>query len=305
LCYTEYGSGGQLLVKTWFPGLVVKSAKCELAGYTNNSTCLFLFFILLAGTKEVTPLNEFYWLQADTAGITNAPAVTRWTPYGWCHVSNGKNVNCTSNSPAYAFDPTNNFGPSEGTNDGVPSDFVDSRNKYYYLSRFSYPFYIIGLFFSVVLFFLTLFAGPSRLMSAIAALAAFLALVFVAAASSLVTALYVIAKSTFNGAGYAASLGRYMMAWTWVSTFLLIVSFFVMCCGCCVPKRRQLHGDDIVVGERSSFEKSSGGKRGFFNIGSSQNDTSEAGAQSGGFFHHSAAAEPTAVEGERSSFERL
>ena len=41
-----------------------------------------LFLLLLAGSKDVYPLNRIFFLQADTRGIPNAPqGIAHWTLY--------------------------------------------------------------------------------------------------------------------------------------------------------------------------------------------------------------------------------
>jgi hypothetical protein len=86
---------------------------------------LLLFFIILGGIKDATPLNQFYWFQADTSAIQGAQPITRWTLWGMCGVdANSKNTNCTANKPDFPFDPINNF----NTQNGVPNDFIVNRD---------------------------------------------------------------------------------------------------------------------------------------------------------------------------------
>ncbi|ANB14323.1 Fmp45p [Sugiyamaella lignohabitans] len=85
---------------------------------------LLLFFIVLGGSRNSTPLNEFFWLEADTSKVPGAPSLTRWTFYGICHVVDGRNANCTSNKADFGFDPIHTF----GTHTGLPDDFATSRD---------------------------------------------------------------------------------------------------------------------------------------------------------------------------------
>lgn len=95
---------------------------------------LLMFLTLLGGTTNTNPLNQIYFLEADTRNIPGAPALSRWTFWQICGVSaNGRN-DCGSSHPDFPFDPTNtdNF----GTTTGVPPEFIgyglrDSRNVQY------------------------------------------------------------------------------------------------------------------------------------------------------------------------------
>jgi SUR7 family protein len=69
-----------------------------------------------------------------------------WTLYTVCgSTSNGKNVNCGKRSPAYPFDPVDNFGA-----DNVPPEFHDHSRLYFYGSRFMFAFLLIALTFTTV-----------------------------------------------------------------------------------------------------------------------------------------------------------
>jgi hypothetical protein len=81
---------------------------------------LLLFFVILGGTRDRTPLDDIYFLRAETSGIRGAPRLARWTFWNACETGpNGRNQ-CSSVSPAYPFDPPRNF----GTTEGVPSQFI-------------------------------------------------------------------------------------------------------------------------------------------------------------------------------------
>ena len=145
------------------------------------------FLVILSGLNS-TPLNQIYFLQADTNAITNGntqfrnPA--RWTYLDICGVgANGLNADCTSTRPALPFDPVRNF----GTTTGVPDAFVNHRNYYFYLSRFAWVFYLIALFFAVVAFLLSVFALFARLGAYISGFTVFLAVGMQAIAAALMT----------------------------------------------------------------------------------------------------------------------
>lgn len=80
---------------------------------------VLIFLTFLAGVTNTVPLRDVYFLQADTSGITGAPALSRWTFWSVCGVNNGHNA-CDDTHPAYPLDPQRNF----GTKDGVPAGFI-------------------------------------------------------------------------------------------------------------------------------------------------------------------------------------
>ena len=80
---------------------------------------VLLFFVILGGTRDHTPLNDIYFLSADTSAIPGAPKLARWTLWNACETANGRSV-CNGVHPAYPFDPPRNF----GTTKGVPSNFA-------------------------------------------------------------------------------------------------------------------------------------------------------------------------------------
>ena len=85
------------------------------------ASILLIFLTLLAGSNNSTPLNEVYFLQAETGNIPGAPALSRWTFWNLCGVTNGKN-NCGKTHADFPFDPPShrNF----GTTDNVPHQFI-------------------------------------------------------------------------------------------------------------------------------------------------------------------------------------
>ena len=63
------------------------------------------FFVILAGAFNGNPISQFWFLEVDTSGISNAGALTRWTYWNSCPAGeNGLNTIC-SKSAAYPFDP--------------------------------------------------------------------------------------------------------------------------------------------------------------------------------------------------------
>lgn len=128
-------------------------------------------FILLAGAIDKDPVYKFYFLQAHTQGIPNAPADSRWTFWNICSVnSKGFNV-CPKVHPAFPFDPPShrNF----DTKTDIPKQFIGSHT-YFYLTRFMFAFDLIYLVFAVF----SLFAGVLALCTRIGSfLSGFLAMI--------------------------------------------------------------------------------------------------------------------------------
>ena len=160
--------------------------------------------------------------------------------------------------------------------------FASSRtNRYFYLSRFMFAFYIIALFFAVVALITGLLALCSRLGSYISALAVLAAAFFQALAASLMTWVYksralpwlqiddelffpssawtVEGREIFEDAGIEAELGvrAYAFTWTALACFLLATVIF------CLSGR---------LGKNN--------RRGHNNDSSYYNDTTTAGATS-------------------------
>ncbi|KAI4091301.1 MAG: hypothetical protein LQ344_004160 [Seirophora lacunosa] len=52
---------------------------------------LLILFTLLGGAVGGNPVNQFYFLQADTSGLGNAAANSRWTFWNACGVVDGRN----------------------------------------------------------------------------------------------------------------------------------------------------------------------------------------------------------------------
>lgn len=87
---------------------------------------LLILLTLLGGSVNDSPVNKFYFLEADTSGIGSAAPRTRWTLWAACTVdANGKNT-CPGAKPAYPLDPPRNF----GTTQNVPPQFVGYVDTY-------------------------------------------------------------------------------------------------------------------------------------------------------------------------------
>ncbi len=150
---------------------------------------LFMFLILLAGAINDSPVNKFYLLQAHTAGITNAPAVSRWSYWNVCGVENGRTV-CGDQSyskvhPAFPLDPASHR--EFDTTVNMPANFIHHHAYYFYMTRFMFAFMLIALFFGVCALFTGLLALCTRLGSYLSGLLTTIAMIFQAINAALMT----------------------------------------------------------------------------------------------------------------------
>merc|ERR1711964_462493 len=126
---------------------------------------LLMFFILLAGAVDGSPLNKFYFLQASTGNLPGAPTIARWTYWNVCGVQNGRTV-CGNQGysdvhPAFPLDPASHRNFDTTTN--VPRNFVRHHGYYFYMTRFMFAFMLIALFFGVCALFTGLLALCTRI----------------------------------------------------------------------------------------------------------------------------------------------
>ncbi|ODQ82791.1 hypothetical protein BABINDRAFT_5703 [Babjeviella inositovora NRRL Y-12698] len=201
-------------------------------------SALLTFLIILSGATHGSFLTKLYWIQADTSSITSTTsadfATSRWTSNGICNVDGGSVIGCIK-KPAYPFSPEDNFGDS----DTLPSGFVTSRKTYYYLTRFAYAFWIVGLFFTLVALLgsFGLLCGTGRIIGFLSVFSVFIAFIFIAGASSFQTSAVVLGHKQFKDASMSPKYGVKLLAFAWTSTFLLIVSLFSLCCASCFGGR--------------------------------------------------------------------
>jgi hypothetical protein len=140
------------------------------------------FFVILSGVVHTSPVGNTYFLQTTTNGISGVGDIqnpTRWTFLALCGEENGKNGFCRGARAALPFDPPRNF----GTQNNIPEQFIGT-NKFWYLSRFMFAFYLIALFFA---FFTSALALCFRLGAYLTGLNAAIALFFQALTASLMT----------------------------------------------------------------------------------------------------------------------
>lgn len=185
---------------------------------------LLLFFINLTGASNKSVLSRFYWSETETKGISGADfSKTRWTNYGICDGSSGKNTDCTKHKPAYPYSPKDNFKSSSG----LPSSFTKDRDTYYYLTRFAYAFFLIGLVFSLFALIPVLLTccGTGFFTGIFSTLAIAMASLFTITAACLVTAAHVKGRNAFKDSGHKSSLGVKLFGITWAAVACLLLSF--------------------------------------------------------------------------------
>ncbi|KAH8169836.1 SUR7/PalI family protein [Sarocladium implicatum] len=209
---------------------MAKNAPIGLAGLVLIAGSLvLLWFVILSGLTNTTPLNKTYFLRADTSGITGARDVTQWTYFYFCGEGN---QDCSRARPAPAFGKA-----WAGDASNVPSDISGSHGghttstHYFYMWRFGWVFFLIALFFEVFAFFGAFLACCGRLGAAISGLLSLVALVFLSAAASLMTAVFVQARNAFKDDGRSASLGRYAFGFVWGAWAALFIATILFCLG--------------------------------------------------------------------------
>jgi hypothetical protein len=198
------------------------------------ASILLIFLTLLGGARNSTPLNEIYFLQADTGNIPGAPSISRWTFWNVCGVTNNGRNDCGKTHPDYPFDP-----PSHRTFDttvNVPPQFIGT-NHYFLTSRFMFPFIIIGLFFAVCSLFTGLLSMCTRIASYLSGFLAWLALTFQGITTCLMTAVFVQGRNAFNSNGQNSQLGVKAFSFMWTATACLFLSCLMYCLGGAVGRK--------------------------------------------------------------------
>lgn len=185
-------------------------------------TTLVLIFLTLSGATNHFPFNTFYWVRGDTSAISGAPVQSAWTFWGVCDYNDFGS--CTS-GPAFPISPVDNF----GTTVNVPSDFVTNRNTFYYLTRFSFAFLLLGLAFAGFAFFIVIVGFCFSVVDKVVAGLVVFALFFISATASLQTAANVLAKNAFTNDGLSAHIGVKSMALLWTAEACLLIAFFNTC----------------------------------------------------------------------------
>jgi len=190
---------------------------------------VLLFFVVLSGVKNTTPLNKTYFLSADTSTIAGSGrATSQWTYF---YVCGAGNTGCGKPIPDMPFGAA-----WVGGSASAPAALVGSHYKhttstyYYYMWRFGWVFYLMALVFTVFAFFAALLSPISRLASGFSGLIATFALFWMSLAAALMTVTFVKARNEFHHAGLAAHIGKYAMGFTWgawAAIFLAALMLFL------------------------------------------------------------------------------
>ncbi|QSZ32434.1 hypothetical protein DSL72_002008 [Monilinia vaccinii-corymbosi] len=194
-----------------------------------GASIMFMFFVILGGVTHTSPLNKTQFLRADTSGIKGARPITQWNYFYTC---GSGNTDCGKPVPALPFGYA-----WLGGGDGAPTSLLGSHGKhttsypYYYIWRFGWVFYLMGLVLTVIAFFTSMLAVCSRLGSFLGALMTAAALFFFSLGASLMTAEFVKARNQFNRAGMSAHIGRYAFGFTWAAWACLFLSTILLCIG--------------------------------------------------------------------------
>lgn len=183
---------------------------------------MVLIFLVLSGSTNHFPFNRFYFVKADTSGISGAPSESSWTFWGVCDSSD---FGSCQRGPAYPISPVDNF----GTTNGVPDDFVSNRNTYYYLSRFSFAFTLLGLAFAGFALIVDILGFCFVVIDKIVIFLVVFALIFIAGAAALQTAVSVLARNAFSSANLATHIGVKSTALVWTAFAAILIVFFNTC----------------------------------------------------------------------------
>ena len=183
---------------------------------------VMMIFVILAGVRNVTPLNDTFFLRADTHDITGARPVSQWSYFYICRPGN---TGCSGAWP----DPPIGWAWSAYARN-APASLVGDKgghttsSYYYYMWRFGWVFYLIGFFFAVISFFAGFLACLGRLGAALAGLVGLTSLFFTSLAAALMTATFVKMRDAFRDAGRDASLGRYAFGFTWAAWTCILLA---------------------------------------------------------------------------------
>ncbi|KAI5806905.1 SUR7/PalI family-domain-containing protein [Geopyxis carbonaria] len=206
-----------------------------------GGTIVLLFLLILAGSYDKKPLNEIFFLQADTRGIPNAPdGRCHWTLYNFCDERDGKNINCRPNQAAYPFLPQRNF----DTKTNIPQDFINNPNRYFYLSRFLYSFYIIDVFFTICALLTGLVSLCSNTAGLVSSLCSAIALFCVTFSATIMTACFVLGQRSFRNEGRFARVGVKAFAFTWTCVALLFMATIGFFLSCLANRRKSRYNDN-------------------------------------------------------------
>ena len=142
----------------------------------------------------------------------------------------------------YAFDPVTIFQNElfAGQTVTIPTSVQDNLNRVKTASRWMFALYITGVCLSFVTFLIGLTSLYSRVGSCCTTIVAFMAFLFVGAATILAQVLFLIYRNVINNASISnfnvsASLGTTIFIFSWIATAGSLLAFvgymFGICCG--------------------------------------------------------------------------
>jgi hypothetical protein len=220
-----------------------------------SGSLLLLWFVILSGVSNVTPLRNTYFLQADTSGITGARPLTQWTYFYFCGRGNR---DCGPPRPAPAFGKAWSGNAANAPEDLIGSHGGDTTSfHYYYMWRFAWVFILINLFFETLTWFAAWLACCGRLGAAIASLLALVALFFHSLGTAMMTATFVQARNAFSGDGRSAKVGSYAFGFMWASWFALFLATILFVIGIKTNKSRK----DTAVNGANGYSGRRWGRR--------------------------------------------
>ena len=150
---------------------------------------LLMFFILLAGAVDGSPVNRWYILEADTSNIPNAPPLARWSYWNVCGVDGHRtacgDANYEKVHPAFPLDPSSHR--TFDTRVNVPANFYNNHGYYFLMTRFMFAFMLIALFFAVCALFTGVLALCTRIGAYLSSMLTMIALFFQLIQASLMT----------------------------------------------------------------------------------------------------------------------
>lgn len=190
---------------------------------------VMIFFVILAGLKDTSPLKETYFLRADTSGITGARDITQWTFFWIC---GDNNKDCGSAHAALPFGYAWSANPENAPDELVGSHGDNTTSSYYwYMWRFGWVLYLISLFFLICAFFSGFLSCLGRLGARLAGFVTIVALFFYSIAVSLMTVEFVKARNVFNRANREATVGAYAFGFSWGAWALTFLAVMLFCLG--------------------------------------------------------------------------
>jgi len=211
------------------------------------ASIVFMFFVVLSGVKSDTPLNKTYFLQADTSSISGARPISQWTYFSVCGAGN---TDCGASVPALPFGDAWGNGAT-GVPSGLSGNHHGSSKYYFFIWRFGWVFYLMGLVFDV-LALLAATISCVRILSGIGGLLAAMAWFWFTLGASLMTAEFVKARNEFRNAGMSAKIGTYAFGWTWAAWACITIATILLFSGAATGGSSNASSGDNVKTKKST-----------------------------------------------------